>query len=63
MKVKCPIVDCPYVVEVEEGYFHYTKEEAIEKMLQHLKKHNVSELWELIERCVVEHFEEVSGNE
>ena len=63
MKVKCPVIDCPYVVEVEEGYFHYTKEEAINKMLEHLKKqHTIDELWELIERCVVEHFEkEMSG--
>jgi len=62
MKVKCPIDGCYYAIWVEEGYFHYTKEEAIEKMLKHLKKHNVSELWELIERCVVEHFEkEMSG--
>jgi len=55
MKVKCPVLVCPYVVEVE----------AINKMLEHLKKqHTIAELWELIEHCVVEHFEkEVSGNE
>jgi len=56
MKVKCPIIGCSYVIE--EGYFHYTKGEAIEKMLEHLKKrHTVAELWEFIECCVVDYFE------
>ena len=57
MKVKCPVYGCPYVILVEEGFFHYSKQEAIEKMLEHLKKrHTIGDFWELIEKCVVEHF-------
>ena len=58
MKVKCPVYGCPYVILVEEGFFHYSKQEAIEKMLEHLKKrHTIGDFWELIERYIVEYFD------
>lgn len=56
MIIKCPCLNCSYVVEVEEGYFHYTEKQAMDKMLLHLKNHSIPVIWEWIERCMVEYF-------
>lgn len=55
--VKCPCLNCSYCIEVETGYFHYSLDTAIEKMVQHLKeRHTYGDIFEWLGRCVVQYF-------
>jgi len=59
MKVKCPCLNCPYFVTVEEGYFHRSEESAYNILLRHVKNdHTIGEIHEWLERALVTYFRE-----
>ena len=57
MKVKCPCLNCAYFIEVNEGYFKYSNDQAYEILKHHiLERHTLGELQEWLERALVNYF-------
>jgi len=55
MKLFCPCLNCSFYILIDEGYFHYSPNEAVKLMIKHLKrKHGMNDIWEYTERMLVE---------
>jgi len=51
--LRCPCINCSHSVPLGWGYFHYTPQEALEKMIEHLRKEHGFDDWiELLERLL-----------
>jgi len=55
MKLFCPCLNCGFNILIDEGYFHYSPNEAVKLMIEHLeRKHGIHDIWEYTERMLVE---------